>query len=74
MANSTEIHAPPRRFIRIKEVLSTTSLSQSELYRRIKAGTFPAQVKLAPGHSVWVQSEVDSWVADRIAECRGEVA
>ncbi|VVP52992.1 hypothetical protein PS880_05476 [Pseudomonas fluorescens] len=35
----------PRRFIRIKEVLSITSLSQSELYRRIKAGTFPAQVK-----------------------------
>ena len=33
-----------RRFIRIKEVLSITSLSQSELYRRIKAGTFPAQV------------------------------
>lgn len=63
-----------RRFIRIKEVLSITSLSQSELYRRIKAGSFPAQVKLAPGHVVWVQSEVDSWVAERIAECRGEVA
>lgn len=63
-----------RRFIRIKEVLSITSLSQSELYRRIKAGTFPAQVKLAPGHSVWVQSEVDFWVTERIAECRGEVA
>lgn len=64
----------PRRFIRIEEVLSITSLSRSELYRRIKAATFPAQVKLAPGHSVWVQSEVDTWVADRIAECRGEVA
>lgn len=63
-----------RRFIRIKEVLSITSLSQSELYRRIKAGTFPVQVRLAPGHVVWVQSEVDSWVAERIAECRGEVA
>ncbi|MBC8877717.1 MULTISPECIES: helix-turn-helix transcriptional regulator [Pseudomonas] len=74
MASTTENNALPRRFIRIKEVLSTTSLSQSELYRRIKAGTFPAQVKLAPGHSVWVQAEVDSWIADRIAECRGEVA
>ncbi len=63
-----------RRFIRIKEVLSITSLSQSELYRRIKAGTFPAQVKLAPGHVVWVQSEVDTWVVERIAEFRGEVA
>jgi prophage regulatory protein len=64
----------PRRFIRIKEVLSITSLSQSELYRRIKTGTFPSQVKLAPGHSVWVQSEVDSWVAERITEARTEVA
>jgi prophage regulatory protein len=63
-----------RRFIRIEEVLSITSLSRSELYRRIKAGTFPAQVKLAPGHSVWVESEVSAWVADRIAECRAEVA
>lgn len=64
----------PRRFIRIKEVLSITSLSQSELYRRIKIGTFPPQVKLAPGHSVWVQSEVDLWVAERITESRTEVA
>ncbi|WP_282370345.1 helix-turn-helix transcriptional regulator [Pseudomonas sp. PS02290] len=74
MANVTSMTDQPRRFIRIKEVLAITSLSQSELYRRIKAGTFPTQVKLAPGHSVWVQSEVNSWVADRIAECRGEVA
>ena len=64
----------PRRFIRIKEVLSITSLSQSELYRRIKAGTFPAQVKLAPGHVVWIESEVLSWCDARIAECRGEAA
>lgn len=62
-----------RRFIRIEEVLSITSLSRTELYRRIKAGTFPPQVKLAPGHVVWVLPEVDTWVAERIAECRGEV-
>ena len=64
----------PRRFIRIKDVLSLTSLSQSELYRRIKANTFPTQVKLAPGHVVWVLSEVDNWVAERIAEARSEAA
>ncbi|WP_330189814.1 AlpA family phage regulatory protein, partial [Pseudomonas aeruginosa] len=28
----------PQRFIRIKEVLSITSLSKSDLYRRIAAG------------------------------------
>ncbi|MEE3505690.1 MULTISPECIES: helix-turn-helix transcriptional regulator [unclassified Pseudomonas] len=64
----------PRRFIRVKEVLDITSLSNSELYRRIKAGTFPAQVRLAPGHVVWIESEVNAWCAARIAECRGEAA
>lgn len=74
MASTTEKNTQPRRFIRVKEVLSITSLSQSELYRRIKANTFPVQVKLAPGHVVWVLSEVDNWVAERIAEARSEAA
>lgn len=74
MASTTEKNTQPRRFIRVKEVLSITSLSQSELYRRIKADTFPVQVKLAPGHVVWVLSEVDNWVAERIAEARSEAA
>lgn len=63
-----------RRFIRIKEVLAITSLSNSELYRRIKAGTFPSQVKLAPGHSVWIEAEVLAWLDACIAESRGEAA
>jgi prophage regulatory protein len=74
MASTTEKNTQPRRFIRVKEVLSITSLSQSELYRRIKADTFPVQVKLAPGHVVWVLSEVENWVAERIAEARSEAA
>lgn len=74
MASTTEKNTQPRRFIRVKEVLSITSLSQSELYRRIKADKFPVQVKLAPGHVVWVLSEVENWVAERIAEARSEAA
>ena len=74
MASTTEKNTHPRRFIRVKEVLSITSLSQSELYRRIKADTFPVQVKLAPGHVVWVLSEVENWVTERIAEARSEAA
>ena len=64
----------PRRFIRVKEVLAITSLSNSELYRRIKVGTFPPQVKLAPGHVVWVESEVSAWLDARIADSRSEAA
>ncbi|WP_407733086.1 helix-turn-helix transcriptional regulator [Pseudomonas citronellolis] len=64
----------PRRFIRIKEVLSITSLSNSDLYRRIAAGTFPAQINLGPMTVVWVEEEVRAWMDSRIAEARGVAA
>lgn len=58
----------PQRFIRIKEVLSITSLSKSDLYRRISEGTFPAQVKLGPMTTAWQEGEVRAWMDARIAE------
>lgn len=58
----------PARFIRIKEVLSITSLSKSDLYRRIADGTFPAQVKLGPMTTAWQEDEVRAWMDARIAE------
>ncbi|MCY1294561.1 Prophage CP4-57 regulatory protein (AlpA) [compost metagenome] len=66
--------ASPHRFIRRKEVKAKTSLSDSEIYRRIHAGTFPAQVKLSEGHAVWIEAEVDAWIEARIAEARGVAA
>ncbi|HCF2589490.1 TPA: AlpA family phage regulatory protein [Pseudomonas aeruginosa] len=36
-------------FIKLPAVRSLTTLSTSEIYRRIAAGTFPKQVLLGPG-------------------------
>ncbi|WP_312379027.1 helix-turn-helix transcriptional regulator [Pseudomonas oryzihabitans] len=66
--------AETRRFIRLPKVQEVTSLSRTEIYRRMKSGNFPDSVKLAPGHTVWVESEVLSWMEARIAEARGEAA
>ncbi|HFF0363058.1 TPA: helix-turn-helix transcriptional regulator [Pseudomonas aeruginosa] len=63
-----------QRFIRIKEVLSITSHSKSDLYRRIAAGTFPAQINLGPMTVVWAEDEVHAWMGSRIAEARGVAA
>ncbi|WP_323148823.1 AlpA family transcriptional regulator [Pseudomonas oryzihabitans] len=63
-----------RRFIRLPQVQELTSLSRTEIYKRMKARTFPATVKLGPGHTVWVESEVAEWVDARIAEARGVAA
>ena len=47
----------PRRFIKRTEVEKLTTLSTSEIYRRIAAGTFPAQIVLGCGfHDTWTLS------------------
>jgi len=66
--------AQPRRFIKLAEVRSLTTLSTSEIYRRIAARTFPAQIMLGPKSAVWIESEVLAWCEARIAESRGEAA
>jgi prophage regulatory protein len=64
----------PCRFIKLREVKALTTLSTSELYRRIAAQTFPSQVMLGPKSAVWIEAEVLAWCEARIAESRGEVA
>ncbi|WP_213662104.1 helix-turn-helix transcriptional regulator [Stutzerimonas stutzeri] len=72
MAAHTNPAQLPRRFIKLTKVKEYTSLSTSEIYRRIAAGTFPKQVKLGPKSSCFVESEVLAW-CDQMAAQR-EVA
>jgi len=62
----------PRRFIKLAEAKTLTTLSTSEIYRRIAAGTFPAQVNLGPKSVAWIEAEVLAWCEARIAASRGE--
>ncbi len=52
--------------IPLKEVLARVPLSKSELYRRIKAGTFPAQVHLGPTRIAFVEAEVNEWIMHHV--------
>lgn len=57
------------RFIRRSEVLARTTLSHTELYRRIAAGTFPKPIPLGGTQRVaWNEREVAEWIEARIAE------
>ncbi len=60
---------PHCRFIKLTKVKDYTSLSTSEIYRRIAAGTFPAQVNLGPKSVAWVEAEVLAW-CDALASQR----
>ena len=52
----------PLRIMRLNEVLDLTGLSRATLYRKIAAGTFPPQHKLATRCCGWRAGEVDVWL------------
>lgn len=74
MATSTQasIATQACSFIKLHEVKALTTLSTSELYRRIAAGTFPRQVMLGPKSAVWIEAEILAWCNARITASRGE--
>jgi len=62
------------RIIRLSEVISKTGLSRSSIYERLKTNNFPQSIKLT-NHAVgWIETEVDDWIAQRIAASRGETS
>ena len=58
------------RLLRRREVQEATGLSRTALYRLIAAKDFPAQVRLSTNTVGWLRSEVDVWIAGRVAASR----
>ncbi len=51
---------------RLPTVETQTGLSKSEIYRRIKLGTFPKPLKLGARAVAWPAAVVESWVKSLI--------
>lgn len=56
------------RIIRLKEVIDSTGLGRSTIYKYIGEGTFPKPVSLGDRCVGWVASEVHGWILARIEE------
>ena len=54
------------RIIRLKEVIDSTGLARSTIYKG--EGTFPKPVSLGDRCVGWVDSEVHDWILARIEE------
>ncbi|EXF95592.1 DNA-binding protein [Pseudomonas fluorescens HK44] len=52
------------RFLRLDEVLHTTGLGRNTVYRRIREGTFPKQIRIGPNSVAWRQSAIAKWMFD----------
>ncbi|HEX8222767.1 MAG TPA: AlpA family transcriptional regulator [Allosphingosinicella sp.] len=52
------------RILRLNAVLDRTGLSRSTLYRKIQAGTFPKQVRIAARCAGWRESAIQDWISN----------
>lgn len=53
----------PKRFLRLPAVMDAVGLARATIYKRIKAGTFPAPVQLGPRAVAWDQAAIADWQA-----------
>jgi len=53
------------RVIKISEVKDLTTLSNATIYRLIKLGEFPKQLKLAERSSGWLLEEINNWLESK---------
>lgn len=51
--------------IKLKRVTALTSLSSATIYRLIKNGEFPKQLKLAERSSGWLLEEINDWLESK---------
>ena len=54
------------KMLRLKEVLEITTLGRTTIYQEMANGEFPKQIKLGKNTSVWLESEINQYLLDRI--------
>ena len=54
---------PPARLLRLPEVIDRVGLRRSAIYQRVSEGRFPKSRSLGSKCAVWVEAEIDAWIA-----------
>lgn len=55
------------KFIKLKEVMESTTLSKSTIYAYVSEGRFPRPITLGLRSVAWIESEVNSWKSEQVA-------
>jgi prophage regulatory protein len=70
MASGNPTDPPDIEFLRLPAVIARVGLSKTEIYRRIKEGTFPASRPYRGGARMgvfWLSSEIRQWQHNELA-------
>jgi prophage regulatory protein len=71
-APATPVQPPPAddTMLRMRDVARITSMSPSNIKRRVRAGGFPKPTKISARRIGWPAHKVKAWLADREAGSR----
>ncbi|MDR1968290.1 MAG: AlpA family phage regulatory protein [Burkholderiaceae bacterium] len=59
---------PPGRLWRLSRVEEETGLKKSTIYGLVRAGRFPAPIRITRRLSTWSEAAVSAWVQERVSE------
>ncbi|WP_083277015.1 helix-turn-helix transcriptional regulator [Sphingobium phenoxybenzoativorans] len=62
-ADIPSLNTPPDRLLRLPEVMQRVGLKRSAIYKMMRDGRFPHSRSLSPRCAVWIESEIDAWIA-----------
>lgn len=51
------------RLLHLPEVMARVGMKRSAIYQRISEGKFPKSRSLGPKCAVWVEAEINAWIA-----------
>ena len=63
---------PNEKILRLREVMARTGLGRSMVYELIGKKQFPTPINLGVRAVGWLASEIDAWIAKRIAVSRSK--
>lgn len=55
------------RLIKLKEVMNSTGLGRSIIYKYMSKDDFPRSISLGGRSVAWVESEVHDWMNEKLA-------
>jgi prophage regulatory protein len=57
----------PNQMLRLPTVMQLTGLARSTIYALMADNKFPRQIKVSENTAAWLASEIDHYLAERIA-------
>lgn len=56
------------RFIKLPDVMAKVGLGRSSIYAKMKSGDFPKSIELSRSNVVWLESEIDHWILEKVEQ------